>query len=128
LSPYDVTVLGFKGDIKTSLYFLQAVRSRLLAHDFYITKVFTSFTDAEGLRHSRTHIAMLVVFMQAAMWETIDGETLLVLLSEIADTLPQAMRIIHQGVELIVIDYELWKKKVQRYQTRKEKNHEQVSN
>jgi hypothetical protein len=55
--------------------------------------------------------------MQAAMWETIDGETLLVLLSEIADTLPQAMRIIHQGVELIVIDYELWKKKVQRYQT-----------
>ena len=127
LSPYDVTVLGFKGDIKTSLYFLQAARSQLLAHDFYITQV-----------HSRTRIPTLVVFMssptpeagfrQAAMWETIDGETLLVLLSEIADTLPQAMRIIHQGVELTVIDYEIWKEKVQRYQTRKEKNHEQVSN
>lgn len=117
LSPYDLAVLGFKGDIKTSLYFLQAARSRLLAHDFYITKV-----------HTRTRISTLVVFMQAAMWETIDGETLLVLLSEIADTLPQAMRIIHQGVELTVIDYEIWKEKVQRYQTRKEKNHEQVSN
>ena len=70
------------------------------------------------------------------MWETIDGETLLVLLSEIADTLPQAMRIIHQGVKLTVIDYEIWKEKVQRHgscfvrneQTGKEKDNEQVSN
>lgn len=112
LSASDLVVSGFKGDIKTSLYFLQAARSQLLAHDFYITKV-------QGQKRSRT----LVVFMQTAMWETIDGETLLVLLSEIADTLPQAMRLVHQGVELTIIDYDVWKEKVQFYQT-KGKKHE----
>jgi len=39
LSPYDLTVLGFKGDIKTSTYFLQATRTLALPHDFYITRV-----------------------------------------------------------------------------------------
>lgn len=105
LSPYDISVLGFKGDIKTSLYFLQATRSRSLAHDFYITKVSGS---------QRTRI--MVVFMQHQMWQEIDGDTLLVLLEELADNLPQACRIIQAGVELTVIDYELWKAKVRRQQ------------
>jgi hypothetical protein len=50
------------------------------------------------------------------MWQTIDGETLLVLLERVADTLPQAARIVHQGVELTVIEYETWKEKVKRRQ------------
>lgn len=33
-SAYDLKVLNLKGDIKTSLYFLFATRSRGLAHDF----------------------------------------------------------------------------------------------
>lgn len=105
LSPYDLIVLGFKGDIKTSVYFLQAARSRILPHDFYITRI-------RGQQRIRT----LVVFMQAEMWQTINGETLLVLLEQVADTLPQAARIIHKGVELTVVDYETWKAKVQRRQ------------
>jgi hypothetical protein len=108
LSPYDISVLGFKGDIKTSLYFLQAARSRSLAHDFYITKVSGS---------QQAHI--MVVFMQRQMWQEIDGDTLFVLLEELADNLPQACRIIQAGVELTVIDYELWKAKVQRQQKEK---------
>lgn len=110
LSSYDLTVAGFKGDIKTSLYFLQAARSQWLPHDFYITKV-----------HGKTHTRTVVVFMQAAMWDKIDGDTLFVLLTEIVDTLPQAARIVHQGVELTVLDYELWKAKVKRYQVDQEK-------
>jgi len=39
LSPYDLLIAGFKGDIKTSTYFLQAARSRSLAHDFYVTRI-----------------------------------------------------------------------------------------
>lgn len=105
LTPYDIGVLGFKGDIKTSVYFLQASRSRSLAHDFYITRV-----------HGRERTRTLVVFMQATMWQAIDGDTLLVLLEEIADTLPHAARIRHEGIELTVIDYETWKQKVQRRQ------------
>jgi len=101
LSPFDLVVLGYKGDIKTSTYFLQAARTRMLPHDFYITRI-------RGQQRTRT----LVVFMQAEMWRTIDGETVLVLLEQVADMLSQATRIIHEGVELIVVDYETWKAKV----------------
>ena len=106
LSPYDLVVLGFKGDIKTSLYFLQAARTRMLPHDFYITRI-------RGQQRTRT----LVVFMQTEMWQTINGETLLVLLEQVADTLPQAACTVHEGTELIVVDYETWKTKVRRHQT-----------
>jgi len=114
LSPYDLVVLGFEGDIKTSTYFLHAARTRRLPHDFYITRV-------RGRRRTRT----LVVFMQAEMWEAIDGETLLVLLEQIADTLPQAARIVHEEVELTVIDYETWKVKVRSLQRRSTRNKEE---
>ena len=107
LSPYDLIVLGFKGDIKTSVYFLQASRSRTLPHDFYITRI-----------RGRQRIRTLVVFMRAEMWQTIDGETLLILLEQVADTLPQATRIVHEGIELTVIDYGTWKAKVKHRQTR----------
>ncbi len=104
-SRYDILISEFKGDIKTSLYFLHAHRTQILSHDFYITRV-------QGKKGSRT----LVVFIQADMWGKIDGETLFVLLSEIVDTLPQAMKIVHQNSELTVIDYEIWKEKIQQYQ------------
>jgi len=105
LSPYDLSVLGFRGDIKTSVYFLQAARTQVLPHDFYITRIY-------GQQRRRT----LVVFVQTKMWRTIDGETLLVLLEQVADTLPQAVRLVHQGVELTVVDYEIWKTKVKHCQ------------
>jgi len=105
LSPYDLLVSGFKGDIKTSTYFLQAVRSRALGHDFYITRI-----------RGRTRNHTLVVFIQAEMWQVIDGDTLLVLLEEIADTLPDAVHFVHAGVDVTVIEYGLWKEKMLRYQ------------
>lgn len=105
LSPYDLLISGFKGDIKTSTYFLQTARSRSLAHDFYVTRI-----------RSRKSIRTLVVFIQAGMWQEIDGDTLLVLLEEVADMLPDAVQIVHQGLPLTVIDYDLWKSKMTRYQ------------
>jgi hypothetical protein len=105
LSPYDLSVLDFRGDIKTSTYFLHAARTQVLPHDFYITRI-------RGKQGTKT----LVVFVQADMWHTINGETLLVLLEQLADTLPQAARIAHQGSELTVIDYGVWKTKVKQRQ------------
>jgi hypothetical protein len=107
LSPYDLEVLGFKGDIKTSVYFLQAARTQVMQHDFYITRI-------RGQTRART----MVVFVQADMWAAIDGETLLVMLEQVADTLPQAARIDYRGVELTVIDYEAWKARVRHHQER----------
>jgi hypothetical protein len=111
LSPYDLLVSTFKGDVKTSTYFLQAARSRSMAHDFYITKIW-------GRKGART----LVVFIQADMWQEIDGDTFLVLLEKIADTLPDAAQIVHQGLTLTVIDYSLWKEKIRHFQMEERKN------
>lgn len=106
-APFDLVISGFKGDVKTSLYFLHAARSRALRHDFYITRVV-----GEGW------VRMLVVFLQPGMWQTIDGDTLLVLLTEIAAHLPDAMRLVYEGHELVVVDYALWKQKILQYQKR----------
>ena len=68
---------------------------------------------------------MMVAMMQADMWRVLDGDTLLVLLENLADTLPQAARIQHQGIELIIIEYELWKDRVHIRQTGQgEQSHE----
>jgi len=93
--------------LHTSAYFLQATRTRMLPHDFYITRI-------RGRQRTRT----LVVFVQTGMWQTINGETLLVLLEQVADTLPQSARLVHEGVELTVVDYDTWKAKVRRRQAR----------
>jgi hypothetical protein len=106
-APFDLAVSGFKGDVKTSLYFLHATRSRALRHDFYITRVV-------GGGRVRT----LVVFLQPEMWQTIDGDTLLVLLTKIATHLPDALRLVYEGHELVVVDYALWKQKILQYQKR----------
>jgi len=55
---------------------------------------------------------MLVAFLKSRMWEVIDGETLAVALEQAAKVLPAAARVTHRGVELVVVDYEVWKEKV----------------
>lgn len=108
MSPWDLEVLGFRGDIKRSLFFLQTLRGRRLPYTFYIVRL-------TQVRHSRT----LVVMMRQAMWATIDGETILTTLSNLADVLPDAACVRISGVEVIVADYELWKRLVRQRQSGK---------
>lgn len=42
MSPFDLLLEGFKGDIKTSTYFLLVTRSYPLSCDFYITRLFST--------------------------------------------------------------------------------------
>ena len=95
-SPYGLEVLGFRGDVKTSTYFLWATRIRGLEHDFYISRLYIP----------RQRPGALVAFLKNRMWEEIDGETLAVALEQ------AAARVTHRGVELVVADYEVWKGKV----------------
>ena len=112
-SSWDLEVLGFRGDIKRSLFFLQTVRGRHLPHAFYIVRL----TQSD---RSRT----LVVMMHQAMWDAIDGETVLAALSDLADVLPDTARIRVAGVEIVVADYVLWKRLVlQRRSDQMEANH-----
>jgi hypothetical protein len=102
-SASDLTVSDMAGDIKTSVYFLQAAHQ--LRHDFYIVRLWI-----RGQRYT------LVVLLQPEAWDTIDGDTLAGSLENAADLLPAPVRIRHQGHELVVLDYVDWKQRVLRYQ------------
>jgi len=116
-TPYDLIVSGFRGDVKTSTYFISLV-DKVLRSDFYITRLWLSEA------HSQT----LVVFLKTLMWDEIDGETLLVAWRELESYLPQPARIVHRGGELVVSDYGAWKEKVLAYQSRQEVQDERTKN
>jgi len=99
----DLTVSGMAGDVKTSIYFVQAATP--LVHDFYIVRLF-----AQG--HTRT----LVVFLKSAAWDIIDGDTVPGHLHTIVDQLPAPVRMRLHGQELVLVDYGEWKRRILRLQ------------
>lgn len=109
-SPFDLVVLGFTGDLKTSTYFLHAVRSEGLPADFYITRLY----DRPGREQ------LLVVFLKRPAWDAIDGETLPTTLTALPDILPAVAEIDYGGQTLIVMEYEEWKTRVLKHQRREE--------
>ena len=108
-TPHDLISSGFRGDVKTSTYFL-SLTGRMLRSDFYITRLWMS----------QAHSRLLVLFLRTSMWDEIDGETLLVAWRELESCLPRPARIAHQSGELVVLDYEMWKNKMRAYQSRQE--------
>jgi hypothetical protein len=109
MSPWDLEVLGFRGDIKRSLFFPHTLRGRRLPYAFYII----SLTQAHRSRK-------LVVMMRQAMWDAIDGKATLTTLSNLINVLPATARVRVSGVEVIVADYALWKHLVFQCQSEKE--------
>ena len=101
-SPADLVVLGLKGDLKRSAYFLKFKPARDLPNDFYITRWYEK-------GRQRT----LVVFQKPPAWDKINGEVLYEgQLDDILQLLPQPVRVQHNNVTLVVVDYPLWKRKV----------------
>ncbi|MFQ5856665.1 MAG: hypothetical protein ACE5LU_13595 [Anaerolineae bacterium] len=72
-----------------------------MPHDFYITRFY------EGGRQ-RT----LVVMLQLATWEQIDGETITSLLAEATRHFPQPARVELERGSVVIADYNVWKQKV----------------
>lgn len=95
-------VLGLKGDIKRSLYFLDDLARTPLAHDFYLTRLF----------HPRTRRPLGVAVMTKRTWDEINGDTVIVPMEEAAQYLPRVVQADVQGTTLFIADYDLWKEKV----------------
>ena len=108
LSSYDLQLLEQHGDIKTSLYFLYSRRTRDLPHDFYITRFY------EGSRQ-RT----LVVLLKPFAWEQINGDTIEAALEEATRQFPAPVKVQIGRKPIVVIDYNVWKKKVAKRQQNK---------
>ncbi len=101
----DLIVLGLRGDIKTSTYFLQTQPFSGLRNDFYITSLYIA-----GQRR------ILVVFLKPSAWAKINGDTIPGTLDTIAALFPAAVKLQRGRVALIVIEYEKWKERILRKQ------------
>jgi hypothetical protein len=94
------------GDIKNTTYFLYVARSFPLTCDFYITRLY----DATARRYVR------IVILTAEAWRRLNGETVGSDLVHAAQWLPQMVGVTFLGYDLVVIEYERWKRKVRQRQ------------
>jgi hypothetical protein len=102
-SPSDLIVNTRAGDIKTSVYFVQAAVP--LAHDFYIVRL------SIGAR-----MYTLVVMLQPPAWEKINGDTIAGDLETLLRDFPVPVSIRRHGHDLVVLDYNEWKRRILRRQ------------
>ena len=118
-SEFDLFILEFCGDIRgvigetetfreTSTYFLFLRQQTPAAADFYITRLF-----------SRQRKWLLVTFPARAIarakeiiWNVINGETQTCRFDDLPDVLPQPAKIQVGELTFIVVDYDVWKRKV----------------
>ena len=92
------------GDIKTSVYFVQAAAP--LSHDFYIVRLFV-----QGRPYT------LAVMLQPETWEEINGDTVEGTLDTMVTRFPDAVRLQEGGHELVALDYAEWKRRILRLQS-----------
>ena len=101
-SPYDLSIMGYEGGIKTSTYFLYASRTRPLSNDFYITRLYD--TDQRE--------RIIVVMLKEAFWNLLDGETIPSTIHQAPQHLPHAVHVDLDEGRHVVIEYENWKTRV----------------
>ena len=103
---YDLLVSGWRGDIKTSPYFLATARTQILRHDFYITRLYD--------RERRDRVWAVIV--QPKVWTAINGETEAADLSQAHQLFPAPSHFYHRNRCRVVAAYEVWKTKILAYQ------------
>jgi hypothetical protein len=106
LSPYDLTILGYLGDIKNTTYFLYSKRSLPLVCDFYITRLW----------HTQRRLYMLAVILTFQVWEQINGEIHTASLEEAVYFSPNPVAVTMEEQTWIVISLNLFLKKVRQKQ------------
>jgi hypothetical protein len=109
LTPFDLTLMGFRGDIKTSTYFFGVERGRGLPHDFYLTRLW----DPQAHRWHR------VAILRPEVWAAMDGGTRPAPLEQVLEILPDAAEIQVDTQRLVVVDYERWKEQVKARQQKR---------
>jgi len=104
----DLILSGFRGDIKTSSYFLHSPRTNILTNDFYITRLFAL----------DRHQWIEVVLMKEKLFQSINGNTIECELKRCYQILPSPARVKLFQCDLIAIPYQEWKQRVKTQQKR----------
>ena len=107
-SLYDLTILGQRGDIKTSTYFLHMARFFPLRCDFYVVRLFDTVRNRW----------LDVVLLKRAAWDKLNGEPTICTWETVARVLPEAGQMEMRGETLVVVTYEIWKRLVLQVQKR----------
>ncbi len=102
LSEYDLELMGFRGDIKTSTYFALLYRSEKLSLDFYITRMYYA---SERSWHR-------AVWLKPSFWRALNGEPTSTPYESIWQVLPGAAQISLRGQAFVIVLYEDWKRRV----------------
>ena len=102
LSGHDLEIMGFRGDVKTSTYFVLTRRSETLAHDFYITRMY----------HVNVQRWHRVVWLKPLFWHILNGEPTPVSYEAIWQVLPSVAQITLRSQKFVVVFYEEWKQRV----------------
>ena len=105
-SAYDLTVLGQRGDIKTSPYFLHNARFFPLRSDFYMVRLYD-----EATTQWRD-----IVLLKTTAWQGLNGDPTPCTWAQVTDILPSVAQINIRGEVLVVVLYAEWKDRVLRKQ------------
>jgi hypothetical protein len=98
-SAYDLTVLGRRGDVKTSTYFIHTARAFPLRCDFYIVRLWDE----------AVHQWLDLVLLKPDAWQELDGEPMPCTWETVARVLPTVAQVLVRGETLVVVPYAEWK-------------------
>lgn len=101
-SEYDLEIMGFRGDVKTSTYFVFTRRTEALVHDFYITRMY----------HASERCWYQVVWLTPSFWSLLNGDPSPVAYTFIWQVLPSVALITLRGHDFVVVLYDEWKQRV----------------
>jgi hypothetical protein len=126
----DLILSGFRGDIKTSSYFLHFPRTNMRTFSFLLIKLFFSFRKRKekfGLTND-FYITRLfasdkrqwieVVLMQEKLFVLINGDTIECELKNCYQVLPSPARVKLFQCDLIALPYQEWKQRIKMQQER----------
>lgn len=105
---HDLVLQGFKGDMKLSLYFLDALPLRSLSVDFYLTQMYER-------RQARQR---WVALLNTRMWKAINGHTIPGQLLDAMQWFPTPVAITLQQEPWIIMAYTEWKAHILSVQSR----------
>jgi len=106
-SEYYLEIMEFRGDVKTSTYFVSTRRTERLSHDFYITRMYR--TSAKQWYR--------VVWLVKAFWSLLNGEPIPVAYENIWQILPGVAQITLHRRDFVVVLYDEWKQRTIARQT-----------
>jgi len=104
----DLILSGFRGDVKTSSYFIHSPRTNILTNDFYITRLFAP----------DKHQWLEVVLMQEQLFVIINGDTIECELKKCYQIFPSPVRVKLFQCDLIALPYQEWKQRIRIQQER----------